>query len=212
MNSSSSGPPPQSPPAGWYPDPEGPELRWWDGTQWTDHRHAATATTGLQASTPANASAASQGHWHDLQISLPVALALLGGALAIVGVFLPAVDAESSLHIAKNSLVQHPEGLIVLGVVLLGVLAALRGGGFAQIAAGFALVGLSAYSGLHASDLVHPNAAGEEFLDQTAGTVLGERVSEAFSASPGPGIWAIGIAGACLILSVVLQAESRREE
>ena len=26
-------------PAGWYPDPDGgPNMRWWDGGQWTDHR------------------------------------------------------------------------------------------------------------------------------------------------------------------------------
>ncbi|MCX3064315.1 phospholipid scramblase-related protein [Streptomyces beihaiensis] len=29
-------------PAGWYPDPQGTPrtLRWWDGSQWTDHTHA----------------------------------------------------------------------------------------------------------------------------------------------------------------------------
>jgi hypothetical protein len=31
-------PPPKLPPAGWYPDPEGSTLRWWDGERWTDHR------------------------------------------------------------------------------------------------------------------------------------------------------------------------------
>jgi uncharacterized protein YbjQ (UPF0145 family) len=33
---------PQTPstPADWYPDPENPgQLRYWDGTQWTEHRH-----------------------------------------------------------------------------------------------------------------------------------------------------------------------------
>jgi Protein of unknown function (DUF2510) len=25
------------PPSGWYPDPAGPGLRWWDGSAWTAH-------------------------------------------------------------------------------------------------------------------------------------------------------------------------------
>lgn len=28
---------PQAPPPGWYPDPGGVGLRWWDGTRWTHH-------------------------------------------------------------------------------------------------------------------------------------------------------------------------------
>ena len=31
-----------SAPAGWYPQPDGRQ-RWWDGTQWTEHYHDATA-------------------------------------------------------------------------------------------------------------------------------------------------------------------------
>jgi hypothetical protein len=27
-----------TPPPNWYPDPEGDGLRWWDGTQWPEHR------------------------------------------------------------------------------------------------------------------------------------------------------------------------------
>jgi Domain of unknown function (DUF4190)/Protein of unknown function (DUF2510) len=30
-------PPYQKPPAGWYPDPERPGQRYWDGDQWTEH-------------------------------------------------------------------------------------------------------------------------------------------------------------------------------
>ena len=34
-------------PAGWHPDPNDPtQLRYWDGTQWTDHRAAARADVG----------------------------------------------------------------------------------------------------------------------------------------------------------------------
>ncbi|HTT93327.1 MAG TPA: DUF2510 domain-containing protein [Solirubrobacterales bacterium] len=41
-------------PAGWYDDPSGQGLRWWDGEQWTEHVHtaesaAAAADTGSGA-------------------------------------------------------------------------------------------------------------------------------------------------------------------
>lgn len=38
-----------APPAGWYPDPTGrPQLRWWDGLDWTDHRRP-RPSSGYQA-------------------------------------------------------------------------------------------------------------------------------------------------------------------
>jgi hypothetical protein len=39
-------------PAGWYDDPSGEGLRWWDGEQWTEHVHtaeSAAAATGVAA-------------------------------------------------------------------------------------------------------------------------------------------------------------------
>lgn len=29
-------------PPGWYPEPGSQSLRWWDGSQWTEHRHGPT--------------------------------------------------------------------------------------------------------------------------------------------------------------------------
>jgi hypothetical protein len=38
-------------PSGWYPDPYGsPQLRWWDGSQWTDATHSTDAPAGQSAS------------------------------------------------------------------------------------------------------------------------------------------------------------------
>ncbi|SDH39787.1 Protein of unknown function [Sinosporangium album] len=40
-------------PAGWYPDPYGsPQLRWWDGRQWTDATHAVDSAPGSGRSEP----------------------------------------------------------------------------------------------------------------------------------------------------------------
>jgi hypothetical protein len=39
------GPPSRTPDPGWYTDPGGQGLRWWDGTAWTEHVRAADSTT-----------------------------------------------------------------------------------------------------------------------------------------------------------------------
>ena len=59
-----------NPPANWYPDPKGEaELRYWDGSQWTEHTHSGQAAQPAPAAPPpstapapqAPAPAASQG-------------------------------------------------------------------------------------------------------------------------------------------------------
>lgn len=52
-----------APPAGWYPDPEGTSrLRWWEGTDWSDHfRAAPTTAERAERAAGARASAAATG-------------------------------------------------------------------------------------------------------------------------------------------------------
>jgi hypothetical protein len=104
-----------APPAGWYPDPEGTRLRWWDGTDWTTRYRIAPgagATRQGLAPTPIGANyGGSQGHaapgwypdpaggarprwwdgraWTD-QLGQP------GQAAAVVGEVSAAVRAEAS--------------------------------------------------------------------------------------------------------------------
>lgn len=46
-------------PAGWYDDPSGSGLRWWDGEQWTEHVHSAESAAA--AAGPGDAASAGGG-------------------------------------------------------------------------------------------------------------------------------------------------------
>lgn len=48
-------------PAGWYPEPNTENLRWWDGVQWTDHRRAAKSQVDEQVSPSAFATETTLG-------------------------------------------------------------------------------------------------------------------------------------------------------
>jgi hypothetical protein len=39
-------------PAGWYDDPSGEGLRWWDGEQWTEHVHTAESAAAATGGSP----------------------------------------------------------------------------------------------------------------------------------------------------------------
>lgn len=140
---------PDAPP-GWYPDPDQPQTqRYWDGDDWTDQR----APLAVQAS--------GSGGWLDENgkltykgnFALGLIVAGVGAAIAIVGVFLPLADTESSLHIAKNSLIQHWEGGVVIGLALVGFLAALSPPRrWVTFFAGAALIGLAVLAGSESPD------------------------------------------------------------
>jgi hypothetical protein len=84
-----------SPPPGWYQDPSGPGLRWWDGTRWTEHEQPAVALPPPPpsvaapvpgASPPRPVPAVPQGKWWH--IPLLVALSVLSTVVWIVVQFL----------------------------------------------------------------------------------------------------------------------------
>ncbi len=43
-------------PAGWYDDPSGAGLRWWDGEQWTEHVHTAESAAAATGTTETSGS------------------------------------------------------------------------------------------------------------------------------------------------------------
>jgi len=53
--------PPSPPPPGWFPDPDGHGLRWWDGERWTEHYHQPDAVhqTPLPSQVPSRLSGVS---------------------------------------------------------------------------------------------------------------------------------------------------------
>jgi hypothetical protein len=71
------------PPPGWYEDPQGAGWRWWDGSQWTEHWEGQAAAT---AALPSQAATSGDDR-------LGLALVAIACSLALVGSFLIAIAA-----------------------------------------------------------------------------------------------------------------------
>ena len=76
------------PPAGWFPDPDGRGLRWWDGERWTEH------LAGLQPAPPRSGGA---GWKIALVIALVFAAGIAGCAMLV----------STGVHEVKRQLDQH---------------------------------------------------------------------------------------------------------
>lgn len=63
-----------SPAPGWYQDPTGPGVRWWDGRAWTDHRGGVPVLPLMQPPIPDGVSTSTR--WIVLQALIPLAQVL----------------------------------------------------------------------------------------------------------------------------------------
>jgi uncharacterized protein DUF2510 len=79
-------PQPLPPPPGWYPDPGGScGQRWWDGHQWTEHVHAASAAPAAPAPARSFKPRYEQKWWHlPLVIGLAVTWTIVWVVLQFV--------------------------------------------------------------------------------------------------------------------------------
>ena len=68
------------PSAGWYEDPQGTGLRWWDGSQWTEHWEGQARATKK----PPSQAAASRDRLELALVGIACLLALIGGFLIVI--------------------------------------------------------------------------------------------------------------------------------
>jgi hypothetical protein len=176
---------------GWYPDPERAHTqRYWDGKGWTEQRAPSGPTESAQVSPEAKRSSGWTNPDGTLNLrggsAVGLVLAGIGAAIAIIGVFLPEADSESSIHIASNSLIQHAEGAVAIAIALAGFFTALRPSlRPLTFLCGAALVGLAALAGTNLP-IHYRNDLSEALVGQV---------------SAGIGIYAVGIGGVLLALS-----------
>jgi hypothetical protein len=171
-------PPGPKAPAGWYPDPDQVQTqRFWDGTDWTEQR------------APLGDRPVDDDH---IEVELPpVAFLILAGVVAaIVAVFLPFVDAKGPLPIQGNTLIQRGEGIVIVILAVVAVLALYRRitgarWWWATAAIGVVLLAVVVYTGVN--------------RPETSYSLGGRTITSTIEKpAPGVGIYLAGI-GAVLI-------------
>jgi hypothetical protein len=76
-------------PAGWYDDPSGAGLRWWDGEQWTEHVH--TAESAAAATGGDEGTGAGSGEGKPPRDLVKLRESIRGRGVKAVGMFLGAI-------------------------------------------------------------------------------------------------------------------------
>jgi hypothetical protein len=120
-------------------------------------------------------------------------VAAAAAALAIISVFLPRVESDTFFRVQDNTLIQSGDGWVIIGCAI-GIAGAAyrahrdRTRTWAVLVLGLIVIGFAYYSG-----------SGDRLELESAGSVLGERITD--KASPGVGIYAAGAAGVLAVFS-----------
>lgn len=146
-------------------------------------------------------------------VQLGIALAFAGALVLLVSVFLPLADSAQFVHVTKNSLIQHGEGWIVVGLALTAAGISYRiltgeGQPVWLMVVGGAALGLAIVFGTSDDLLTLTSAASEEL------GVLGEleAIAEPERASPGIGIYAVGLGGLLVLTGGYLLRSSSEDD
>jgi hypothetical protein len=172
---------------GWYPDPEQVATqRYWDGEHWTDQRAPLASPVPATAPSPFTSRSVLGG---------------LGGLVAAVGVFLPQLDSETSLHIAHNSVIGN-EALAGIFTLLLAAAAASAAYRTRNDPAHYTT--LVILGGLLITAAIYSGTGDRLALETTGPASFGDH---ALKATPGIGIWVIGIGGVLIAAAGLVRGD-----
>jgi hypothetical protein len=88
---------PALPPAGWFPNPDDPsELRWWDGTAWTEHTAPPTAV--VPANAPRTKGRIPIGTWIGIGLTALFALAAIPAGLGSVLIYIALIAGGTAVY------------------------------------------------------------------------------------------------------------------
>lgn len=179
---------PAADPATWYPDKRQPGgERHVDGNSETDRRRGAVLATRVKAPFEPN--------------PMGLAVAAFGAVLAVVAIFLPQLESPGLVGIKDNTLVANGDGWLVLGLAVgsaAGAYAAYRNKNrrVAPLILGAVLIGLAIYDGTGARLDLHSTAPASSIL----------HFNGSVKASPGVGLYMVGVGGAAVLLGGLMLA------